>query len=155
MSSSGSESRMIIEELVAALAKIQQSLNSVSRSLWAKYHEFYPDSMRVYEPPVDIEDQDSYLVLYMDMPGFRKSEIKIMVTEDFVEVKAEKSEERVKEESSRKYLQRERIFRRAYKRVELPVKVRADNARARFEDGVLTIYLPKSGERREVEVKVE
>ncbi|MFZ8855194.1 MAG: Hsp20/alpha crystallin family protein [Thermofilaceae archaeon] len=145
----------VVEELLTALAKIQQSINSLSGSLWAKYHDLYPDSMRVYEPRVDIEDQGSYLVLYMDMPGFRKNEIKILITEDFVEVKAEKSEERVKEEDSRKYLQRERIYRRAYKRVELPAKVRTDNARARLEDGVLTIYLPKSGERREVEVRVE
>jgi len=154
MSSAGSESR-VVEELILALAKIQQSVNDISGNLWAKYHELYPDSMRVYEPRVDIEDQGSYLVLYMDMPGFRKNEIKIIITEDFVEVKAEKGEERVREEESKRYLQRERVYKRAYKRVELPVKVRTDNARARLEDGVLIVYLPKSGERREVEVKVE
>ena len=145
----------VVEEFITAFAKIQRELNSTAREFLTKFHNLFPDALRVYEPLVDVEDRDAYLLVYMDLPGFKKSEIKIIVAEDFVEVRAEKSEERIKEEDGRRYLQRERFYRRAVKRVDLPVKVRPDSARARLEDGVLTIILQKSGERREVEVSVE
>lgn len=145
----------VVEDFVSVIARVQRELNSATKEFLAKFHSLYPDALRVYEPLVDIEERDSHIVVYMDVPGFKKNEIKIMVTEDFLEVRAEKSEDRVREEDSRKYLQRERFYRRVHKRVELPVKVRPDNARARFEDGVLTIVMQKSGERREVEVSVE
>lgn len=145
----------LVEEFIAILAKLQREIGGATREFLAKYHNLFPAALRVYEPLVDIEERDNNIVVYMDVPGFKKNEIKIMVTEDFVEVRAEKNEDRVREEDNRKYLQRERFYRRVHKRVELPVKVRPDNARARFEDGVLTIILQKSGERREVEVSVE
>lgn len=145
----------IAEESIAVIARLRRELNAATKEFLVKFHSLYPDAFRVYEPLVDIEERDNHILVYMDVPGFRKNEIKIMVTEDFVEVRAEKSEDRVREEDGRKYLQRERFYRRVHKRVELPVKVRPDNARARFEDGVLTIILQKSGERREVEVSVE
>jgi HSP20 family protein len=93
--------------------------------------------------------------VYVDLPGFKKSEIKIRVTEDSLEVFAEKNEERVKEEDSRKYIQRQRLYKNVYKKITLPTKIRPEQARARIEDGVLIVSIPKSGAEKEVEVKVE
>lgn len=149
------ESSKAIEELAEVVARIQKDINEVLRYFWAKYSTLYPDKLRVYDPLYDVEDRGDAVVVYVDVPGFRKNEIKIRVTEDSLEVIAEKSEERVREESDKKYLQRQRLYRQVYKKITLPVKVRPEQARARMEDGVLVITLPKSGAEREVEVKLE
>ncbi|UNQ72585.1 Hsp20/alpha crystallin family protein [Infirmifilum sp. NZ] len=150
-----SDSGKIAEELAEAVARLQKELNDALRSVWAKYSSLYPDRLRVYDPLYDIEDRGDSIAVYVDVPGFRKNEIKIRVTEDTLEVIADKSEERVKEENDRKYIQRERLYKSIYKKILLPVKVRPEQARARLEDGVLVVLLPKSGAEREVEVKLE
>lgn len=150
-----SDAGKIAEELAEAVARLQKELNDALRSVWAKYSSLYPDKLRVYDPLYDIEDRGDSIAVYVDMPGFRKNEIKIRVTEDTLEVIADKSEERVKEENDRKYIQRERLYKSVYKKILLPVKVRPEQARARLEDGVLVVLLPKSGAEREVEVKLE
>jgi len=150
-----SDAGKIAEELAEAVARLQKELNDALRSVWAKYSSLYPDRLRVYDPLYDIEDRGDSIAVYVDVPGFRKNEIKIRVTEDTLEVIADKSEERVKEENDRKYIQRERLYKSVYKKILLPVKVRPEQARARLEDGVLVVLLPKSGAEREVEVKLE
>jgi len=150
-----SDASKIAEELAEAVARLQKELNDALRSVWAKYSSLYPDKLRVYDPLYDIEDRGDSIAVYVDVPGFRKNEIKIRVTEDTLEVIADKSEERVKEENDRKYIQRERLYRSIYKKILLPVKVRPEQARARLEDGVLVVLLPKSGAEREVEVRLE
>lgn len=144
-----------MEELAEVMARIQKELNDALRSVWAKYSALYPDKLRVYDPLYDIEDRGESIAVYVDVPGFKKNEIRIRVTEDSLEVIAEKSEERVKEENDRKYIERQRLYRQVYKKILLPAKVRPEQARARLEDGVLVIVLPKSGAEREVEVKLE
>lgn len=143
------------EELAEAMAKIQKELNETLRNIWAKYSALYPDKLRVYDPLFDIEDRGDSIVVYVDVPGFKRNEIRIRVTEDSLEIIAEKSEEKIREESDRKYLQRQRLYRQIYKKIELPVKVRPEQARARLEEGVLMVMLPKSGAEREVQLNVE
>lgn len=150
-----SDPARVAEELAEAMARVQKELNETLRNIWAKYSALYPDKLRIYEPLYDIEDRGDSIAVYLDVPGFKRNEIRIRVTEDSLEVIAEKSEERVKEESERKYVQRQRLYKQIYKKVVLPVKVRPEQARARLEDGVLVVILPKSGAEREVEVKLE
>ncbi|MEZ0345103.1 MAG: Hsp20/alpha crystallin family protein [Infirmifilum sp.] len=150
-----SEPARVAEELAEAMAKIQKELNETLRNIWAKYSALYPDKLRVYDPLFDIEDRGDSIVVYVDVPGFKRNEIRIRVTEDSLEIIAEKSEEKIREESDRKYLQRQRLYRQIYKKIELPVKVRPEQARARLEEGVLMVMLPKSGAEREVQLNVE
>lgn len=149
------DANSVASELAEVIAKIQKELNDTLREIWARHSSLYPEKLRMMDPPYDIEDRGDSIAVYVDVPGFRKNEIKIRVTEDAVEVIAQKNEERVKEEESRKYLHRQRLYKQIYKKITLPTKVRPELAKARFEDGVLIVVVPKSGAEREVEVKVE
>ncbi|MCC6003235.1 MAG: Hsp20/alpha crystallin family protein [Thermofilum sp.] len=149
------DSDTVASELAEAIARIQKELNDTLREIWARHFSLYPEKLRLLDPPYDVEDRGDSLVVYVDLPGFKKSEIKIRVTEDSLEVFAEKNEERVKEEDSRKYIQRQRLYKNVYKKIALPTKIRPEQARARIEDGVLIVSIPKSGAEKEVEVKVE
>lgn len=143
-----------VGEILSNVAKFQREIESMFREFWSKFFK-YQLPLRVGEPPADIEDRGGELVVYIDLPGFSKDEVKIKVTEDMLEVRAEKSEERKASERSRSYVVRERIYESFYKRISLPAKVRPEQAKARLENGVLEIRLPKSGAAREVEVSLE
>ncbi|MCD6562334.1 MAG: Hsp20/alpha crystallin family protein [Thermoproteales archaeon] len=144
----------VTQEILQSIANFQKEMEKTFREFWDKFSK-YTVSLGMFEPLVDIEDRSDEVVIYMDLPGFSKNEIKIKVTEDSVEVRAEKSIERKNVEKERKYFTRQRFYEGFYKRILLPVKVRPEQARAKLENGVLEIHIPKSEAAREVEVNVE
>lgn len=144
----------VAKEVFETFAKAQRNMEKMFREIWDKFSK-YPVSPGIFEPPIDIEDRGDELVMYVDLPGFSKNEIRIKVTEDMVEVNAKKSSERVESEKSRRYFVHERVYEGFHKTVSLPVKVRPEQARAKLENGVLEVYLPKSEAAREIEVSVE
>lgn len=143
-----------INEILSNVAKVQRELEGMFRDFWSRFFKYKP-LLGYGEPPADVEDRENELVIYIDLPGFSKEEIKIKVTEDMLEVRAEKSEGRKLTEKSRNYVVRERIYESFYKRINLPIKVRPEQAKAKLDNGVLEVHLPKSEAAREIEVKLE
>ena len=142
----------VFRELLATAASIQREVDRLFRELWSKVPGEY--SLGVNEPPADVEDRGDEYVVYVDVPGFSKDEIKIRVTEDMVEVRAEKSVEKKAEIRSRNYVLRERLYEGFAKKITLPTKIKPDQAKAVLNNGVLEIHLPKSGATREIEISV-
>ena len=152
----GVELEDIVREVYRQMAQLQKEVEQRFRDIWSRLSRLsIPMTIGYFEPAFDIEDTGEELVVYMDLPGFSRDEVKIRVTEDSVEVKAEKSEERREEERNRNYIVRQRVYEGFYKRIHLPCKVRPEAARARLVNGVLEIHIPKSGAKREVEISVE
>jgi len=104
-------------------------------------------------PLVDIYETPEEVVVVAELPGVRKEDIAIEATEDVLEIKAEvKREEEVKEEA---YFRRERYYKGFYRRVRLPAPVRPEGARAKYENGVLIVRLPKAVAEKRHRIKVE
>lgn len=94
-------------------------------------------------PASDIYETDKEVVAEIDMPGVDKGDIKVNVTEDGIELKAEKKHE-VKDEDKKKGMYRfERSYTGFYRNYGLPANVDANKAEAEFKNGVLKIKVPK------------
>ena len=142
----------MVEEVINTIAQMQREIERAFRDLWTRLPVERPLQLGIWEPPVDIIESDGEVIVYVDVPGFSRDEIRVRVTEDSVEVRAERKAERRIEG---KYIVRQRVRESLYKRVELPVKVRPEQAKAKLENGVLEIRIPKSEIAREVQVVVE
>ena len=92
-------------------------------------------------PMADVRETDEAIVVTMDLPGVNKEDVDISVTDNELRVIAEKSSE--SETSEKEYHKRERVYRRFERDVALPVAVKAEEAKARLESGVLEVTLPK------------
>lgn len=92
-------------------------------------------------PSVDLEDRGKDYRLTVDLPGFKKEEVEIEVTDDSVAVKAKK--EMSEEEKKKNYVRRERSYQTFYRRIPLPESVRSDDAKASLNNGILEVILPK------------
>jgi HSP20 family protein len=112
-------------------------MDSMGISDWGQ--EYYLEDVAV--PLADVEDTDDAIVVTMDLPGIDKEDVDISVTEDQLCVTAERREE--KEEAEKEYHKRERSYTSFERVVELPTAVKADEASAKLENGVLEITLPK------------
>jgi len=97
-----------------------------------------------YKAPIsDLYETDKEVVAELDMPGVDKKDIKVNVTNDSIEIKAEKKNELKQEDKKKGMFRLERSFAGFYRSFALPNNVDADKANAEYKDGVLKITVPK------------
>ncbi len=94
-------------------------------------------------PLMDIEDNGKEYRITAELPGLKKEDINIEVTPDSIEISAESSDKT--EEESKNFLRRERHYSKYYRCLELPEEIKAEEAEATMENGVLDVVLPKRG----------
>lgn len=95
---------------------------------------------------LDLEDHEDEFVLTADLPGFEKDDIDVEVHERTLRVDATHEEEQATEGAAddTNYIRRERSNRSLSRSVTLPEDVDEEAAAASFENGVLTVSLPKA-----------
>ena len=95
-------------------------------------------------PAVDMYQTDNEVVVKAALPGIKADEVQINVTGEVLTLKGEtKQENETKEKAYHIREQRWGAFERS---LVLPTEVVADKAKADFENGILTITLPKADE---------
>ena len=95
-------------------------------------------------PAIDMYQTDDEIVVKAALPGVKADEVQINVTGEVLTLKGEiRHEEDKKEKAWHIHEQRYGSFERS---VVLPTDVVADKAKAEFENGILTVSLPKADE---------
>jgi HSP20 family protein len=95
-----------------------------------------------FAPNCDIEEDGNKYVLKFDLPGVSKDQVKVEVNGDQLTVRAERKQEK-KSESKKTYLSE--IYYGSYMRsFTLPSTVAEKDVDAKFENGVLTVTVPKT-----------
>jgi HSP20 family protein len=104
-------------------------------------------------PAIDVYEEGDEIVVKAEIPGARKDEIEVNVTDSTLTISGEK--ERKEEVRDDRYFRSERTYGAFSRSVELPSEVRPDKARASFTDGVLEIRLQKSDDAKKKAVKLK
>ncbi|MHA2609328.1 MAG: Hsp20/alpha crystallin family protein [bacterium JZ-2024 1] len=108
---------------------------------------------RGWGPALDFYETEDAYHLEVDLPGWKKEEIKIQKKGDVLEIVGEKKEEReIKEEN---FIRRERRSGSFVRRVPIPEEADISGIKARFEGGVLKAIIPKKKVEKEPEITVE
>ena len=105
-------------------------------------------------PAVDIaEDQDNY-VINAELPGWKPQDIDITCEGDTIVLRGQMEEESEQSDGNTRWHRRE-MSRNSFERhITLPTSVQTDKAVADFENGILTLKLPKSEESKPKQIKV-
>jgi HSP20 family protein len=107
-----------------------------------------------WSPAIDLKETKGKLVITAELPGLKKEEVKINVTDENLTLEGERKEE--KEEKREGYYHSERNYGQFYRSIPLPEGANIDQTVAQFKDGVLEITVPipeKKVTSREVPVK--
>ena len=105
--------------------------------------------------PLDVVQDGDSIVIHGTLPGVKAEEISVTIDDGVLEIKAESKTDH--EEQNGNYLIRERRAGTFHRVLRLPDSVDADKAETRYEDGVLTVRLPKVEARKAkvLEVKAD
>lgn len=104
------------------------------------------------KPESDVVIKDGNAIVKIDLPGIDKKDIQLNVTENHVEVKAEKKEETKVEKKG--FFKQERSYAGYYRVIPLP-EVKAELADANYKNGVLEIKIPLKEKLKKIKKKIE
>jgi HSP20 family protein len=104
-------------------------------------------------PKIDIwEDEEKYVV-EAELPGFDKKDIEVNITDDILTIKATRKKE--EEKKDKNYYYAERSYGEFVRSVRLPSEVDKKAIKAKYNNGVLELTLPKTKEAKEKITKIE
>ncbi len=106
------------------------------------------------ELAVDMYETGDAVVLTMAVPGIPPSDLQVTITKDMLTIKGEsKPKENVPEKD---YVFRERHYGSFVRSFTLPqIRLNLDAAKAEFENGVLTLTVPKKEEQKPKSIRVK
>jgi HSP20 family protein len=104
-------------------------------------------------PAMDVHQTGDEIIVTASLPGLKAEDVDITITGQTLAIRGEfKADEKVERDQ---YLYRERRYGTFHRQVELPVRVQGDATTATFEDGVLTLRIPKAEEVKPRQIKVK
>ena len=100
----------------------------------------------------DIKESDKGYELEMDLPGFKKEEIKASIENGYLIISAEKGLEKDEKESEgKKYICRERYTGSCQRAFYVGDDIEKDDIKASFKHGILHLDIPKKQPKPQVE----
>lgn len=93
--------------------------------------------------PVDIVEKDGIFKVRADIPGVKKEDINVRIDGNLVQIEAHTKDEKEFKENGGKVLRSERYSGVVSRAFTLAQDVDDSKATAKYEDGVLTLELPK------------
>ncbi len=136
-----------------------ESFTPFERELGRLFDDFWLSPFRemervrgAYLPPVNVKEDDGSVIAEAELPGMSEKDINVTVNRDNLRISGEKKqEEETKEED---YYCMESSYGSFDRLVDLPAEVDEEKAEAEFNNGVLTVKMPKSQEARTKSKKV-
>jgi len=139
-----------------------RNLNDLQHEIDRVFGRFFPSRegdgestsrQAVWAPRTDlVETADSYR-LRLDVPGLRKEELNINFKENQLTVSGERTSDRTGEDEE--YVRVERSFGQFYRSFTLPRTVNAEDITASYENGVLTIRVPKTETETSRQIEIQ
>jgi HSP20 family protein len=123
------------------------------RSTGNLFNPFFDDLMSpmgtfVRAPETDVIERENEIRVVSELPGMRPDDIDISLENNVLTINGEKREEREEGGDKDTYHLTERRWGRFSRSFVLPREVEQEKIEAHFEDGVLTITIPKSEKAR-------
>ena len=140
-----------------------RGLQSLQHDMSRIFDEFFRGDVLAYDsffsrewnPAVDVvENKDNY-VLKAELPGMNKDDVKITLENNILTIRGEKKNELESKEG--KYQRIERNYGSFKRSFSLPGSIKVNDIDAQYQDGILTLTIPKAEDERPkiIDVKVK
>ena len=101
----------------------------------------------------DIKETDALFDLTIDLPGFKKDDVQAELKDGYLTIAAQTQSESEDKDEKGTYVRKERFSGKCSRTFYVGDDIEEDDIRAKFEDGVLKIAVPKKQEQPKLEEK--
>jgi HSP20 family protein len=106
-----------------------------------------------WTPALDLHEDKDTVVVKVEVPGMKKEDIEVSLHDGTLSISGERKSDQSFETAE--VYRAERFFGRFQRTIALPAAVAADQIKAQYKDGVLTITLPKAEEAKPKQINVQ
>lgn len=132
------------------LSTLQDQLNRVLNDAFERRGE--ESNLTTWAPPVDIYETENELVVKGDLPDIDPKDLDIRVENNILTIRGERKFER--NVNGENYLRVERAYGAFSRSFALSNTVNSDSIKAEYQNGVLTLHVPKREEAKPRQIKV-
>ena len=126
------------------MASMQQALDRMFDDTWRGWSAL-DEGLMSGNLALDMHEDDNSFVVTTALPGVEADHINVRVHNDMLTIEGEIPEKEVEKEGKRSLL-KERYYGHFSRTIRLPQPINRDKVEAAFDNGVLTLTLPKSPE---------
>jgi HSP20 family protein len=142
----------------SAAPSIWDELSTARREVDRAFDRFLNQpagTQAMWMPAVDVRETHDEVHVTVELPGMKSEDVTVTLENGVLTIGGEKKQERQEGKDEGDYYLFERRYGRFERSFTLPRTVDAEHIRARFEDGVLTITLPKAENAKPRRVQIE
>ena len=125
---------------------IDKSIENLRKDMEKAFASFpsvqFPSMPKIAQTSCDVIDEGKQFRVKMDVPGVKRDDINLEVSDNSLEISAEHKEE--SEQKKKNYLRKERSQVSYFRTLPLSENIVASKVKAKLTDGVLDITLPKA-----------
>lgn len=107
---------------------------------WPLFGDLATSEAIAWAPKIDVFQRDNRLVTRVDLPGMKKEDVAVEVTDGHLALSGERKREL--DDTKDNCYRREREYGSFYRAVPLPEGVKLEDVKATFADGVLEVSIP-------------
>jgi len=130
----------------------RDALRQLVEGGWFMPRDLLPSAVAAVVIPIDMMDTGPEIIVQTNLPGVKPEEVSVTVVGNTLTIKGTTQQQ--EEFQGASYLRRERRSASFTRSVSLPVTVDAEHGEAKFQNGVLTLTLPKAEAVRPKTIKV-
>ena len=97
---------------------------------------------------IDVNENEHDFEVFVDLPGFKKEDLKLDLTDGYITISANKT---LEEEDKKKYIRKERFYGSVSRSFYVGDSIKKEDIKAKFDNGVLTLSIPKVAPKEEKE----
>lgn len=101
----------------------------------------------------DIKEKDNSYVLDVDLPGYKKEDIKMHMEDGYLIINAKTNKENDEKDKNGKYIRKERFFGECSRSFYLGNDIKEEDIKANFKNGTLNIEVPKKTQKEKEQEK--
>jgi len=109
---------------------------------------------KCWAPRVDVREESDSFVVSADLPGLEKSDISITVEDDTLTIAGERKFESSNEDGDQ-IRRRERLMGKFSRSMSFPDEISSEGIKASFQNGVLTINVPKTEPTKPQQIEID
>jgi HSP20 family protein len=116
---------------------------------WEPFSHLFPFDEGIYrsftgfwQPSIDVSERSDSFIVRANLPGLNREDVQLTVDENSLTIKGDLKEDST--DQGEHYYRRERRFGSFMRRIPFHGRIKEDQVRAVFKDGVLEVLLPKT-----------
>lgn len=133
------------------MVAMQSAMDRIFDETWRDARPYWTEN----NLPIDVQENEDAFTVVANIPGVNADDINVNLHDNILTISFETTQENDNQDENKRVLIQERVYGKFSRSFRLGQHVNAENVEAAYDNGVLTLTLPKSEEAKPRQITVK